>query len=82
MMRNPYAWGTQKYRLLERLQRGPVLNSEIVDCLRIFNYHGALADLRRDLSGHNVEIAARPVNKKRNHWEYKLVMPGQQAMGV
>jgi hypothetical protein len=79
-MKNPYPWGTHKHRLLDRLQRGPVLNSEIVDCLRIFNYHAAITDLRRDLSFKNVEIIARPVNKKRNHWEYKLVEPGQQAI--
>jgi len=79
-MRNPYPWGTQKHKLLMRLQLGPILNSEIVDSLRIFNYRDAIAQLRKDLAEQQIDLVAEPVNRKRNHWEYRLVMPGQQAM--
>jgi hypothetical protein len=79
-MKNPYPWGTQKYRLLNRLQLGPILNSEIVDNLRIFNYRDAICEIRKDLAGQCVELVANPVNRKRNHWQYRLVLPGQQPL--
>ena len=79
-MRNPYPWGTQKHRLLEQLRRGPILNSEIVDSLRIFNYRDAICEIRKDLAEQKIDLVAEPVNRKRNHWEYRLVMPGQQPM--
>ena len=80
MLLNPYPWGTQKHKLLARLQMGPILNSEIVDSLRIFNYRDAISGLRHDLALQNVDLVAEPINRKRNCWQYRLVRPGQQEL--
>lgn len=79
-MKNPYPWGTQKHRLLEHLFHGPISNSDIVDCLRIFNYRDAICEIRKDLARQEITLVAEPINRKRNHWEYRLVFPGQQNL--
>lgn len=72
---NPYAWGSQKHRLLERLYRGPATNGEIVRDLGIFNYRDAICEVRRDLRSQGVELIAEPANRQRNLWTYRLVLP-------
>ena len=79
-MTNPYPWGTQKHKLLARLMAGPILNHEIVDHLRIFNYRDKVSEVRRDLAPQGAEILAEPINRKRSGWRYRLVLPGQQAL--
>jgi hypothetical protein len=49
---NPYSYGTQKYRLLERLRKGPINNSEIVRYYNILNYTGRISEMRQ--AGFNI----------------------------
>lgn len=79
-MKNPYPWGTHKHKLLGRLLYGPILNHEIVQNLGIFNYRDVISEIRRDLAPQNVQLVAEPVNRGRNHWQYRLVAPGQQSL--
>ena len=64
---NPFKKGSQKHRLLERLQVAPVRNSEIIRDLGIFNYTGRISDLRKkgfDIRGRSLEGGL---------WEYRLM---------
>jgi len=46
---NPYRWGTQKYKLFERL-KGGITNREIADTICL-TYHNRLMEIRMDLDG-------------------------------
>ena len=63
---NPFQIGSQNYRLLERLRRGPTTNKEMVDKMRLFKYGGHLSELRA--KGFNVE----GVQVLKGLWEYRL----------
>ncbi len=47
--RNPYKPNTQKHRIYSKLLEGPVLNSEIVLKMRIFNSTDCASKIRRFL---------------------------------
>ena len=51
---------------------GPVTARDIVMQLGIFGYAKVLCDIRRRLAGTGVTVKARPVNGRRNFWEYRL----------
>lgn len=74
-IKNPYAWGSQKHRLLGRLHAGPITNGEIVRDLGIFNYRDAICEIRRDLREQGIELIAEPANRQRNLWTYRLALP-------
>jgi hypothetical protein len=79
-----FRWGTQSRRLYERLMCGPATAAEIVRELHIYNYHGVIADVRSALEGTGVTIKARPINGRRNLWEYRLARvdgPGPEQYG-
>lgn len=54
--------GTQPYRLYNRLLRGSVTNSEIVDDMRIFSYTRRISDLREKLAPYLIDVKAERVN--------------------
>jgi hypothetical protein len=72
-MKNPYEWGTQKHRLLDRLHQGAVTNAEIVRDLGIFNYRDKISEVRADMKTQGLDLIAEPANQKRNLWTYRLV---------
>ena len=67
-----FAWGTQARRLYDRLTCGPATAREIVRELHIYQYSKKISEIRRAISGTGVTVKARPINGRRNHWEYRL----------
>lgn len=67
-----FRWGTQARRLYDRMSCGPVTARDIVSGLGIFGYAKVLGEIRRRLAGTGVTVKARPVNGRRNFWEYRL----------
>lgn len=67
-----FRYGTQARKLYDRLACGPATASEIVRELHIYNYHEKIAEIRKAISGTGVTVKARPINGRRNHWEYRL----------
>lgn len=43
---NPFKYGTQNWKLYERLKQGPIYNVEIVKQLHILKYTSRLSDVR------------------------------------
>lgn len=68
---NPGKYGTQVYRLFERLQCGEVTNVEIVTKLRIFNYRDKICGLRRGLRLQGFDIKATAMNRD-GLWSYRI----------
>jgi hypothetical protein len=67
-----FRWGTQSRKLYERLTCGPVTGSEIVRKLKIHHCHKKIAEIRERIAGTGVTVKARPINGRRNSWEYRL----------
>lgn len=67
-----FAWGTQARKLYDRLTCGPATAREIVRELHIYQYQKKISEIRRAISGTGVTVKARPINGRRNHWEYRL----------
>lgn len=67
-----FRWGTQSRRLYERLTCGPATAAEIVRELHIYQYQKKIGEIRRAIAGTGVTVKARPVNGRRNLWEYRL----------
>ena len=67
-----FRYGTQARRLYDRLVCGPATAPEIVRELHIYSYHKKISEIRRAIAGTGVTVKARPVNGRRNLWEYRL----------
>ena len=67
-----FRWGTQARRLYDRLSCGPATAAEIVRELHIYGYSKIVAEIRKRIAGTGVTVKARPVNGRRNLWEYRL----------
>jgi hypothetical protein len=67
-----FRWGTQARRLYDRLTCGPATAAEIVRELHIYQYSKKISEIRRAIAGTGVTVKARPVNGRRNLWEYRL----------
>lgn len=67
-----FRYGSQARKLYDRLACGPATATEIVRDLGIYQYHKKIAQLRQSLSGSGVTVKARPINGRRNNWEYRL----------
>ena len=67
-----FRWGTQARRLYDFLSCGPATPSQIVRELHIYNYHPVIDEIRQALDGTGVTVKSRPVNGRRNLWEYRL----------
>ena len=79
-----FRWGTQPRRLYDLMACGPVTPADIVRQTRIYNYHQIIDKIREALAGTGVTVKARPVNGRRNLWEYRLGMvdsPGLEPYG-
>lgn len=60
--RDLFGFGTQNYRIYERLLQGPVTNAEIVRDMNIFNSTGRVSDIRLRLKPYCMDIEARRVD--------------------
>lgn len=67
-----FRWGTQTRRLYDRLSCGPATAAEIVHELRIYNYQKRISEIRCAIDGTGVTVKARPINGRKNLWEYRL----------
>lgn len=67
-----FRWGTQARRLYDRLACGPATAAEIVRELHIYSYQKKISEIRQALDGTGVTVKARPINGRRNLWEYRL----------
>jgi hypothetical protein len=79
-----FRWGTQKRRLYDRLACGPATAADIVRELHIYQYQKIINEIRSALEGTGVTVKARPVNGRRNLWEYRLGLvdsPGPEQYG-
>lgn len=74
-----FRWGTQSRRLYDRLSCGPATAGEIVRDLHIYGYNRIVSTIRRRLCGTGVTVKARPVNGRRNHWEYRLATVSSES---
>lgn len=63
---------TQNYRLLERLQHGPVTNIEIIHALRILNSTGRISEVREALRPYLVDVHAERVPGRSGIFVYSL----------
>ncbi len=63
---NPYQYGTQKWKVMDSLLRGPVRNYEIVN-MRVLKYTNRLSEIRQD----GFDIQAKDIGN--GVWEYKLI---------
>lgn len=66
--------GTQVRRLYDLLSYGPVTGTEIVRELKIHNYQKKISEIRTRIAGTGVTVKARPINGRKNRWEYRLAM--------
>ena len=62
---NPFQYGSQNYRILERLKRGPVTNAEMSGEMRILKYTGRLSDIRKKIPH---EIVCTPLGNGLNRY--------------
>lgn len=67
-----FRWGTQSRKLYERLTWGPVTATEIVRELKIHQYRKKISEIRTRIAGTGVTVKARPINGRRNLWEFRL----------
>ena len=67
-----FRWGTQTRRLYDRLTYGPATAAEIVRELHIYQYQKKISEIRQAIDGTGVTVKARPVNGRKNLWEYRL----------
>ena len=73
---NYFRYGTQSRKLYDRLACGPATAHEIVRSLHINQYQKKISEIRHALNGTGVTVKERPINGRRNLWEYRL---GTQA---
>jgi len=71
---NPFKYGTQKYRLYERLKVGPVTNVTIID-MKIYNSTGRISEIREYLKPYLFEIDCHSVPGKKGVFEYSISKP-------
>jgi len=69
---NPFKYGSQNWRLYERLKEGPTTNIEIVGQMFILNSTGRISEIREYLKKHCLDLAAKPLGSGR--WEYRLAI--------
>jgi len=74
-----FRWGTQSRKLYERLACGPVTGAEISRKLKIHQYPKKIAEIRERIAGTGVTVKARPVNGRRNSWEYRLGVENREV---
>jgi hypothetical protein len=82
-LKNPYPWGTQKHRLLDRLHQGAITNAEIVRDLGIFNYRDKISEVRADMAAQGLALIAEPARGSKTLWTYclvKVAMDGQATL--
>jgi hypothetical protein len=77
---NHFRYGTQTRRLYDRLACGPATAAEIVRGLHIYQYQKKITEIRKALDGTGVTVKSRPLNGRRNLWEYRLGVQEQQAI--
>ena len=71
-----FRYGTQTRKLYERLVCGPVTSKQIVYGLHISQFQEHISAICKALICTGITVKARPVNGRRNLWEYRL---GTQA---
>jgi len=69
-----FRWGTQARRLYDLLACGPATGDQIVRQTRIIGYPKKIGEIRRKIAGTGVTVKARPINGRRNRWEYRLAV--------
>jgi hypothetical protein len=74
-----FRWGTQARRLYDRLTCGPATAAEIVRELHIYQYQKKIGEIRKAIAGTGVTVKARPVNHRRNLFEYRLAVENKDA---
>ena len=67
-----FRWGTQARRIYDLLACGPATGDQIVRQTRILGYQKQIALIRKRISGTGVTVKTRPLNGRRNRWEYRL----------
>ena len=67
-----FKWGTQARRVYDLLACGPATGDQIVRQTKIPSYQKQIAIIRKRLAGTGVTVKTRPVNWRRNRWEYRL----------
>jgi hypothetical protein len=67
-----FKYGSQNYRLYQRLLLGPVENIEVVHKMNILNSTGRSADIRRAVKPYLMDVVATPVKGREGVWEYRL----------
>ena len=67
-----FKWGTQSRRIYDLLVCGPATGDQIARQTQIHNYQKQIALIRKRISGTGVTVKTRPINGRRNRWEYRL----------
>lgn len=67
-----FSYGSQCYRLYERLLDGPVDNGEMLFSLRLGSHTRRVSDLREKLRPYLMDVEARPDPQKRSRVVYRL----------
>ena len=67
---NPFKYGSQNWRLYERLKEGPTTNIEIVSQMHILNSTGRVSEIREFLKGNCMDLVAKPLGS--GHWVYHI----------
>ena len=67
---NPFTYGSQNWRLYDRLKDGPIRNSEIYSQLHLLKYTSRLSDVRAFLETEGYEIAKKLIGG--GVYEYRI----------
>jgi len=69
-----FSYGTQARRIYDLLACGPATGDQIVRQTHIPGYQKKIGEIRRRIAGTGVTVKARPINGRRNRWEYRLAV--------
>lgn len=67
---NPFTYGTQSWRLYDRLKDGPVTNIEITRDMHIMNSTGRASDVRDFLEKEGYQLIAKSMGN--GIYEYRI----------
>jgi hypothetical protein len=67
-----FTFGTQARRIYDLLACGPATGDQIARQTKITGYQKQIALIRKRISSTGVTVKARPLNGRRNRWEYRL----------
>lgn len=74
-----FSWGTQPRRVYDLLCCGPATGDQIVKQTGILKYQQVIGLIRKRLTRTGVTVKARPINGRRNRWEYRLGLVNVEA---